>query len=124
MVNDLAPSRRAAVDAFLERNRQAITAGGRGRLIFALDATASRSRDMGSRDRASGFDVRRGREGRRASIQLIFFRGAEYQASNWTTNAQVLAAKIRKISCVGGTTRWGRVLGHVGRKHEQKPSAP
>jgi hypothetical protein len=54
-------------------------------------------------------------------IQLIFFRGTECQASNWTTNTQVLAAKMRKISCVGGTTQWGRVLGRVRREHEQKP---
>ena len=42
MTNDLAASRRAAVDAFLEQNRQMLAAaGGRTRLIFGLDATAS-----------------------------------------------------------------------------------
>ena len=43
MTGDLEVSRRAAVDAFLERNRQTLTtAGDRARLIFALDATGSR----------------------------------------------------------------------------------
>jgi hypothetical protein len=120
MVKDLAPSRRAAVDAFLERNRQAMAAGGRGRLIFALDATASRQEtwDRAIELQASMF-AEAGKVGG-LQIQLIFLRGTECQASNWTTSAQVLAAKMRKISCVGGTTQWGRVLGHVRRDHEQK----
>jgi hypothetical protein len=82
MVNDLAPSRRAAVDAFLERNRQAMTAGGRGRLIFALDATASRQEtwDRAIELQASMF-AEAGKVGG-LQIQLIFFRGTECQASN------------------------------------------
>ena len=48
MTNNLATSRRAAVDAFLERNRQMVAAtGGRTRLVFGLDATASREPTWG-----------------------------------------------------------------------------
>jgi hypothetical protein len=43
MTNDLTVSWRAAAEAYLERNRQALAVGGRARLIFALDATMSRS---------------------------------------------------------------------------------
>jgi hypothetical protein len=124
MTGDLiTPSRRAAVDAFLQRNRETIAAGGRGRLIFALDATFSRQPtwDMAIELQASMFAEAAKLGG--LQVQLAFFRGTECQASNWTVNPHVLADKMRRISCVGGVTQWGRVFGHVRQEHRKKPIA-
>lgn len=121
MVNDLAPSRRAAVDAFLERNRQIVAAGGRGRLIFALDATMSRQATWDVAITLQGQMFAEAAKIGGLQIQLAYFRGNECKASEWTANAHVLADKMRRISCVGGATQWGRILKHVRQEHQQKP---
>ena len=75
MTSNLATSRRAAVDAFLERNRQELAAGrGRGRLIFALDATQSRrpTWDVACQTQDEMFQAA-GAIG--LGIQFIYFRG-------------------------------------------------
>jgi hypothetical protein len=121
MTGHLTPSRRAAVDALLKQNRETIAAGGRGRLIFALDATASRQPtwDAAGESTAAMFEEAAKIGGLQA--QLVFFRGHECRASDWTANAHALADKMRKISCVTGTTQIARVLAHVHREHRQKP---
>jgi hypothetical protein len=121
MTSQLTPSRRAAVDALLNQNRQTIAAGGRGRLIFALDATASRQStwDTANELQAAMF-AEAGRFGG-LQVQLVFFRGTECKATAWTTSPNDLAVKMRKITCVTGETQWGRVLAHVRREHQQKP---
>jgi hypothetical protein len=119
MANDLAPSRRAAVDAFLERNRQRMATG--GRLIFALDATASRQPtwDLAVENQSLMF-AEAGRVGG-LEIQLAYFRGDQFRVSEWTADAPTLAARMREISCRRGETQWGRVLEHVRQQHQQKP---
>ena len=115
------PSRRAMVDAFLQRNREAIAAGGRGRLIFALDATASRQPTW---DAAVGLQAEMFAEVGRIGalqVQLVFYGGNECRASDWTDSAHALADKIRKISCVGGATQIGRVLAHIRQEHRRRP---
>jgi hypothetical protein len=121
MTNELTPSRRAAIDAILERNRQVMATGGSGRLVFALDATMSRQATWDAAiELQAGMFAETAKIGG-LQVQLVFFRGNECRSSEWTTNAQVLAAKMRKISCVGGVTQWGRVLEHVRQEHKRKP---
>jgi hypothetical protein len=122
MTGDLTPSQRAAaVDAFLQRNREAIAAGGRGRLIFALDATASRQPTW---DAAVGLQAEMFAEVRRIGalqVQLVFYRGNECRASDWTADALALADKMRKTSCVAGETQIARVLAHIRQEHRRRP---
>jgi hypothetical protein len=120
MTGDLTPSRRAAaVDAFLQRNRQAIAEG--RRLILALDGTMSRQPtwDTAVELQAEMF-AEVGRIGA-LQVQLVFYRGNECRASDWTVNAHVLADRMRKISCVGGATQIGRVLAHIREEHRRRP---
>ena len=121
MTNDLSISRRAAAEAYLQRNRQALAVGGRGRLIFALDATASRQPAW---DVAVGLQAEMFAEVARIGalqVQLVFYRGNECRASDWTVSANVLADRMRKISCVGGATQIGRVLAHIRQEHRRRP---
>jgi hypothetical protein len=110
----------AEIDAFLEQLRQAPAAakgGSRGRLIFALDATASRepSWDRASRIQGEMFEATAGLGG--LEIQLLYYRGfAECKASRWVTTAADLHRIMRAVSCVGGETQIERVLSHAIRE--------
>ena len=121
MTSNLATSRRAAVDAFLERNRQVLAAGrGRGRLIFALDATQSRQPtwDVACQIQGEMFQAV-GAIG--LDIQLIYFRGLnECRASQWVSNGKILADLMSRIDCRTGKTQIDKVLSHALRECEQQ----
>ena len=85
--------------------------GERGRLIFAMDATASREPSW---DRAiqvqSEMFVEADRLGG-LSVQLVFYRGfGECKASRWTHSARDLVDLMVKVRCLAGRTQIGRVL--------------
>jgi hypothetical protein len=104
---------------FLEKLKQAPAraAGGRGRLIFALDATASRepSWDRACHIQGEMFEATAALGG--LEIQLVFYRGfAECKASRWVTTAADLHRVMRGVRCVGGETQIERVLSHAIRE--------
>jgi hypothetical protein len=109
----------AEVADFLEKVRQAPrqAAGGRGRLIFALDATASREPtwDHACRIQGEMFEATAALGG--LEIQLVFYRGfAECKASRWVTGAAELHRIMSQVHCVGGETQIERVLSHTLRE--------
>jgi hypothetical protein len=112
-----AKSPSAEVDAFLADLRRAPAvrpAGGRGRLIFALDATASRepSWDRACRIQGEMFEATAALGG--LDVKLVFYRGfAECKASRWMTNAVELLRAMSAVSCIGGETQIERVLDHA-----------
>jgi hypothetical protein len=112
----LPTERSKQIASFLEKTQAA-----RGRLIIGLDATMSRQPtwDAAVELQASMFAETAKLGG--LEVQLVFFRGSECQASDWTSNANGLAGRMRTISCVGGTTQWLKVFKHVHREHRQKP---
>jgi hypothetical protein len=88
--------------------------GGRGRLIFALDATASRqpSWDRACRIQGEMFEATAALGG--LDVKLVFYRGFnECKASRWMTNAADLHRAMRSVSCLGGETQIERVLDHA-----------
>jgi hypothetical protein len=113
-------SRSAEVEDFLKRVKEAppvAPGGGRGRLIFALDATASREPtwDRACRIQGEMFESTATLGG--LEIQLVFYRGfAECRSSRWMTNAAELHRVMRSVSCVGGETQIERVLSHAIRE--------
>ena len=112
----------AEVDAFLNtvRSLQPATSG-RGRLIFAMDATMSRqpswdlalslqSEMFGTVKEVGGLDV-----------QLIYFRGFnECRASRWVGDPDALARLMRQVHCEGGHTQIGKVLSHARQENERQ----
>jgi hypothetical protein len=109
----------AEIADFLDKVRQAPArpGGGRGRLIFALDATASREPTWDGACRIQGemFEATAGLGG--LEIQLVFYRGfAECKASHWVTSAIELHRIMRSVRCVGGETQIERVLSHAIRE--------
>lgn len=117
------PTDRRATDgdiaAFLERVKATPSplrkAGdGLGRLIFAMDATASR-RPMWDRAcaiQSEMFDAAAELGG--LQVQLVFYRGhGECKASRWTTDAEGLGRLMTGVDCLGGRTQIGKVLRHA-----------
>jgi len=112
-----AASHDAELDAFLGDLRRAPTvrtAGTRGRLIFALDATASRqpSWDRACRIQGEMFEATAALGG--LDVRLMFYRGfSECKASRWMSSAAELHRAMRAVSCIGGETQIERILSHA-----------
>ena len=97
------------------------TAQGRGRLVFAMDATMSRQAtwDMALGLQAEMFDAVRQVGG--LDVQLIYFRGAgECRASKWVSDPPALAKLMTTVRCAGGLTQIGKVLTHTRRETEAR----
>jgi len=109
------PATGTKVDAFLKQlaaTPVARPAGGqRGRLMFALDATASRQPtwDQACHIQAEMFKETAALGG--LDIQLVFYRGlAECKVSAWFDSAAPLLKHMSAVTCLGGKTQIGRVL--------------
>jgi hypothetical protein len=88
--------------------------GHRGRLIFALDATASREAtwDQACRIQGEMFEATSAIGG--LDLQLVFYRGYnECKTSRWLYSAADLHRVMRAVSCVGGYTQIDHVLRHA-----------
>lgn len=117
------PSARAEIDAFLAKVRDlpsAPTQGGRGRLIFALDATMSRQPTWDTACRLQADMFREAAAIGGLDVQLVYYRGlSECRASGWVSQPEKLAALMERIDCRGGHTQIGKILGH-SRKETEK----
>ncbi|MCW2307250.1 VWA domain-containing protein [Rhodobium gokarnense] len=112
---EVAPSSRGEIDAFLNAAKSlGPRAEGRGRLVFALDATMSRQPTW---DRACSLQAEMFEEAAKIGsldVQLVYFRGfGECRASKWVKNARALADLMTRIDCRGGHTQIGKVLAHA-----------
>ncbi len=97
------------------------TATGRGRLIFAMDATMSRQPtwDMALAHQAEMFQSVKEVGG--LDVQLVFFRGhGECRASRWVSNPEALARLMTTVACQGGFTQIGKVLSHARKEAEMR----
>ena len=108
----LAPSRQSSVEAFIEKLKKE-QAAVRGRLVFALDATASRQPtwDKASKLTADMFQEVGTIGG--LEMQLVYYRGqSECQASRWFANSTDLTNAMARIICAAGLTQIGKILSH------------
>lgn len=105
------------VDAFLRRvaaTAPARPAGGRGRLMFAMDATASRQPtwDRAIQIQGEMFEATSALGG--LDVQLVFYRGfRECRSSPWLSGGPDLTRRMSSVFCLGGQTQIGRVLEHA-----------
>jgi hypothetical protein len=106
------------IASFLDRAKSVGPAAaiGRGRLIFALDATMSRQPmwDLATKLQADMFNEAQTAGGNGLDVQLVFYRGlAECRASRWVRDSETLTTLMRRISVEGGQTQIRRVLLHA-----------
>ncbi len=121
-------SGQAEVDAFLAKvaaTPAVKQSGTRGRLIFAMDATASRepSWDRACQIQSEMFLETDSLGG--LDIQLCYYRGfREFHATPWLGNSTDLLAQMKNVRCAGGITQIERVLTHgAAESREQKVNA-
>lgn len=123
-----AKSSRSDVDAFL--NKVANTparkpAGKHGRLIFAMDATASREPtwDQACKIQGEMFAETAALGG--LATQLCWYRGfGEFHADAWTADSGTLLRHMTRARCLGGATQIEKVLKHtIKEAKDQKPDA-
>jgi hypothetical protein len=106
---------RPHIEAFLARVNPT-----RGRLIFAIDATASRQPtwDMASQLQSQMFETAAAIGG--LDVQLVYFRGlGECVASRWMSDTKSLTSAMSDVTCRSGMTQIGKVLNHARKEHQQ-----
>lgn len=118
-------SPRREIDAFLEKVKSigpaSAAEGGRGRLVFALDATMSRQPTWDSACALQADMFREAASVGGLDIQLVYFRGLnECRASGWVAGGDKLAALMSRIDCRGGHTQIGKVLSHARQEHARR----
>jgi len=94
---------------------------GRGRLVFAMDATASRepSWDRACQVQGQMFLETAALGG--LDVQLVYYRGFdECRASRWVDNPGDLVRLMTGVFCLAGQTKIRRVLQHVIRETDKK----
>jgi hypothetical protein len=92
----------------------------RGRLIFALDASASREAtwDLATTLQAQMFEEAARTGG--LDMQLAYYHGDQFRASEWLGDACELLGRMRAIRCVAGTTRIAQMLQHIRAEHARE----
>lgn len=117
-----------AVADFLKKvaaTPQTAPSGRRGRLLFAMDATASReaSWDMACQIQGDMFAETATLGG--LDVQLAFYRGfREFRASPWVSSSTELIPFMTRVRCMGGRTQLERMLRYAARETDkQKISA-
>jgi len=113
------------VDQFLEKIKHSSISksqGARGRLIFSMDATASRQAtwDQAISLQHAMFTQTQGLAS--LDVQLVFYRGMlECRNSAWVDNADKLCALMSKVTCLAGRTQIERVFKHALAEVKKHP---
>lgn len=96
-------------------------AGRKGRLVFAMDATASREPtwDRACHIQGEMFSATNALGG--LEVQLLYYRGfGECRASRWTADSGELLRLMTGVRCLGGQTQIRKVLSHAIRETDKR----
>ena len=112
----LVASARSEVDAFLA-DLKAKAPSARGRLIFALDATASREATWDTACKLQASMFREAASAGGLDLQLVYYRGlGECRASTWISDPTRLGKIMSGIMCRAGETQIEKVLTHTAKE--------
>jgi len=118
-------SQQQEVKAFLEQVAKApVVVKGRsnGRLLFAMDATASREPmwDIASQIHAEMFESVADIGG--LSVQLCYYRGfKEFKSFPWTDQSTLMLSSIGSVHCLAGKTQISKILKHALNQTQESP---
>ena len=92
------------------------------RLLFAVDATASRQPTWDAATALQQEMFRATRSLATLTVQLCYYRGFhDFRASRWLSDSKALARLMAAVYCEGGHTQIARVLKHAQREHRKTP---
>ena len=109
------------VRAFLTKVAAMPKSSGEARLIFSLDATASRQAtwDAASQLQTEMFFSTQPLS--RLNVQLCYFRGfGEFFSSNWQSDAEDIVRIMSGIHCEAGITQLERLLRHAIKENDRQ----
>ncbi len=118
---DIASPGGREIESFVERARGLARSTPPARIIFALDATASREPTwkLACRVQSDMFGSAVARED--LAVQLVFYRGFdECRASKWVKDPDALVNLMMAVRCKAGQTQIRRILRHGYREAENR----
>ena len=108
---------RSEVDAFLTDLKKRSGPSTRGRLIFALDATASREATWHTACKLQAEMFQAAATVGSLNLQLVYYRGlGECRASRWISDCAQLAMIMSQIMCRAGETQIEKILNHASKE--------
>jgi hypothetical protein len=93
----------------------------RGKLIFGVDATASRAPTWAVARDLQAQMFREAAPIGQLEMQLVFYGDGRCRASKWTSSGEQLAYLMSKVECEAGETQLESVLRHVLRERQKAP---
>lgn len=123
MSNDNKPvvSSRKDVDLFLKKVAKTPALhkdGTSGRLIFAMDATASREPTWDQACHLHGQMFSATKDIGSLLVQLCYYRGFnQFKSSRWCHSPEDLLEEMTSVRCLGGYTQIHKVLAHAKTEH-------
>ena len=108
------PSTTVSVSSFLEQTKQHPLATSKpAKLIFAMDATASREHSWDLATSLHG-ELFRTAQQKNLRVQLVNYGGFnDFHTSSWNSSANELQQRMQRVRCLGGRTQILRVLSHT-----------
>jgi hypothetical protein len=121
---EVAPSKPGEIETFLgELERLPVRPrGGTGRIVFAMDATASREPTWDRAARVTGEMFVEAERLGGLEVQLVYYRGFdECRASRWVAEPRRLVDLMTRVTCRAGQTQIRRVLRHTLAETKREP---
>jgi hypothetical protein len=118
------PANAGAIDRFLEEVQRLPVRPrtGGGRIVFAMDATASREPTWDRAARVTGEMFLEAERLGGLEVQLVYYRGFdECRASRWVSEPRRLVELMTRVSCRAGQTQIRRVLRHTLAETQKEP---
>ncbi|WP_299195645.1 VWA domain-containing protein [uncultured Amphritea sp.] len=111
------------IEEFLQQAQQlAAPVHGNARMIFALDATASRERTWDHACHLQSEMFLQTQELGKLAIQLCHYGGlSSFSASGWLQDTNSLLNRMNSVKCLGGHTQIARLLEHSLKQTRQQP---
>lgn len=118
------PARRSSaqdIDRFLQQRRNITEfVAKQPRLLFAMDATASRQPTWDNASQVQQEMFRATGTVSTLAVQLAYYRGFHgFFASPWLTDSDQLARLMATVQCEGGHTQIARLLRHAQTEHRK-----
>ena len=89
-----------------------------GRLVFGMDATASRERTWDNACQIQSKMFRATDDIGAINVQLCYYRGFnEFQCSGWSSSGEELIKEMTNVSCLGGHTQIAKIFKHALEEH-------
>ena len=89
-----------------------------GRLVFGMDATASRERTWDNACQIQSKMFRATDDIGAINVQLCYYRGFnEFHYSGWSSSGEELIKEMTNVSCLGGHTQIAKIFKHALEEH-------